>query len=88
MIALTKITQAKWWLGDNPKSASNKWALDIIVSTVLYVSGLAIVSGTGMPNDVGMWLSCLWLGHFVTTCVWWRRLRKAQREAREAQNSS
>lgn len=82
---MAKITQAKWWLGEDPK-----WSWEYIFWSVLYLGGMALVYGTGMPNDLGMWLICLWAAYSVTTLVWCRRYRKLQRkmqqEVREAQD--
>ena len=76
---MNKATKARW-LGEKPK-----WAWESLAISLLLCVGLAVVHFTGAPH-VDMWLVCLWVGHFVTACVWWRRLLKAQREAREAQD--
>lgn len=82
---MAKITQAKWWLGEDPK-----WAWEFPFWSLLYLGGMALVYGTGMPNDLGMWLICMWATYSVTNLVWCRRYRKLQqkmqREAREAQD--
>lgn len=81
---MAKITQAKWWLGEDPK-----WSWEYIFWCMLYLGGMALVYGTGMPKDMGLLLTCLWAAYSVTTWVWCRRYRKLQRkmerEVREAQ---
>lgn len=77
---MNKITQAKTWLGKDPK-----WAWESVVVSLLLCVGLAIVHVTGMPH-VDLWLVCLWVGHYVTACVWWRRLLKARREERDGKD--
>lgn len=69
-----------------PKSTSTKWRLEFIWATVIYLAGMAFVYGTTMPNDMGLLLVCLWSSHVVTAWVWKRRMLKAEREARDAQD--
>ena len=79
MIALPNAKQTKWskfLYGEDPKWVTMKCSRDIIVCSVLYLSVWSLVYGTGIPNDLVMWPTCLWVGHIVTTCVWWRRVLK------------
>lgn len=75
---MTKLTQARWWIGDNPQ-----WTWETVASSLLLCIGLAVVHVTGMPKDIGVLLFSMWIAHFVTAFVWARRLRKSQKEAQD-----
>ena len=64
-------------------TASNKWNREASVSSALLCAGLAVVYGTGIPNDIGVMLFCMWLGHWVTSFVWCRRLKREERRRDE-----
>ena len=73
---LTK-TAPKWW--ESPKL---KW--EAFATTLLFWIGLVVVHGIDViPNDIAVLFAGMWFAHFVTACVWSRRLTKTQREGRD-----
>ena len=54
----------------------NRWNWELVVFATLHLIGWAVVYTTEIPNDIGLMLSCLWMGHFVTASIWLRRVKR------------